>query len=473
MTVANIPFTARVNKNVDEMETSANGVEMTDCYMDELGYVNRRPGLEVFSTVTGAGRIDGIYYWDELLVTIVVSAGTVYSINASATPTTIGSGLLADGVVTFTPAKIAGADVLAMANGNGVFTTDGTTLTAQTQSPNDATHVAFIDRYLLANDTDTGLFKWSDLNDPTAWNALNFAEAERKPDNVLAVHVQGRDIVIFGYRSIEFYYDDGSSPFRRFEGGEVETGVSVAHSIQYIPEIASWLYLDENRHLIRLTNRQPTKVSGPYDDEIQDLTNVTDGVSSVSRVGGRGWYIISFPSENITFVYDYQQDAWYKWGNWNSKTASYDRFLGNVMTYDTRNNRFLVGDKNAGLIYSMKNSVFQDNGAEIRSNVRTGFIGHGTQNKKKSRKVQFRMKRGVAKDASDTAGEVNVRFRDDYTGTFSNELKIGTGIGGDSRFNTEIYVGGIYRSRQWDIVSSDNTPFIIGGFQEDIEVLRN
>ena len=473
MPVVPISFTAKVNKNVDEIATSNSGVDMTDCYIDEMGFINRRPGLEVFSTVLGAGRIDGIYYWDEKLVTIVVSAGEVYSINGSGTAVSIGSGLLANGVATFAPAKIAGLDVLAMANGNGVFTTDGATVSNQAGAPALASHVAFIDRYLLANSTDNGIMYWSDLNDPTTWNPLNFAEAERKPDDLIALQVQGRDVVLFGYRSIEFYYDDGTSPFRRFEGGEVETGVSVAHSIQFVPEIDSWIYMDENRHLIRLTNRQPNKVSGPYDDEIQDLESVTDGVSSISRVGGRGWYVISFPAENITFVYDYQQDAWYKWGNWNSKTASYDRFIGNVMTYDTRNNRFLVGDKNAGLVYSMKNTVYQDNGAEIRSNVRTGFIGHGTQNRKKSRKVQFRMKRGVAKNGSDEAGEVNVRFRDDYTGTFSNELKVGTGIGGDSRFNTELYVGGIYRSRQWDIVSSDNTPFIIGGFQEDVEVLRN
>jgi len=360
-----------------------------------------------------------------------------------------------------------------MANGNGVFTTDNVTVSNIATAPTDATHVSFMDRYLIANDSGTGLIYWSNLNDPTTWNPLSFAEAELKPDNIIAQRVEGRELVLFGYRSVEFFYNDGVSPFRRYEGGEVTTGVSVAYSVQFVPEVASWFYLDENRHLIRLTNRQPKKLSGPYDEEIQSLATVTDGVSSVIREGGRGWYVITFPTENVTYVYDYQQDAWYKWGNWNSKTVSYDRFIGQVATYDSRSNKFLIGDKNAGIVYSMKSSIYTDNGAEIRANVRTGFISHGTQNRKKSRKVQFRLKRGIAKDGLDTAGEVNVRYRDDYTGTFSNELKIGTGIGGDTRFNTEIYVGGIYRARQWDITSSDNTPFIIGGFEEDVAVLRN
>lgn len=473
MPPVSIPFTARVNKNVDQIETSANGVDMTDCYIDELGYINKRPGLEVFTTISGAGRIDGIFYWDEKQVTIAVSGGTVYSIDVFGNVTTIGAGLLSGTTVTFATAKTGGADVLAMANGNGVFTTDNVTVSNIATAPADATHVSFMDRYLIANDSGTGLIYWSNLNDPTTWNPLSFAEAELKPDNIIAQQVEGRELVLFGYRSVEFFYNDGVSPFRRYEGGEVTTGVSVAYSVQFIPEVASWFYLDENRHLIRLTNRQPKKLSGPYDEEIQSLATVTDGVSSVIREGGRGWYVITFPTENVTYVYDYQQDAWYKWGNWNTKTVSYDRFIGQVSTYDSRSNKFLIGDKNAGIVYSMKSSIYTDNGAEIRANVRTGFISHGTQNRKKSRKVQFRLKRGIAKDGLDTAGEVNVRYRDDYTGTFSNELKIGTGIGGDTRFNTEIYVGGIYRARQWDITSSDNTPFIIGGFEEDVAVLRN
>lgn len=471
MPVLPVPFSARVNKNVDEIETSQNTVDVTDCYFDELGFINRRPGLEVFSTISGAGRIDGIYYWQDNGVTIAVSAGTVYSIDEFGTATSIGSGLLADGAVSFAPATISGSQVLAMANGNGVFTTDGATVSNQSGAPSDADHVAFLDRYLLANDPGTGLVYWSDLNDPTSWPALNFAEAERKPDHISAVHVQGRDLVLFGTRSIEFYYNDGSSPFIRFEGGEVESGVSAPNSIQFVSEINSWFYLNENRHLIQMQNRTPQKISNPYDDEIQDLETTSDCVSNILRVGGRGWYVMNFRTANVTFVYDYQTQAWYKWGNWNAGKSQYDIFVGYVMSYNNDKNIHLVGDINDGLIYSMKNTVYQDNGAEIRSNVRTGFINHGTQNSKKSKRVQFRLKRGIAKDGSDTAGSIFIRFRDDNTGSFGNQLSISTGIGGDSAFNSSIRVGGIYRGRQWDIVSSDNTPFIMGGFEEDVEVL--
>jgi len=471
MPVLPVPFSARTNKNVDEIETSQNSVDVIDCFFDELGFINRRPGLEVFATIVGAGRIDGLYYWQDRSVTICVSGGVVYSVDEFGNSTTIGSGLLADGKVSFTPALISGAQVLAMANGNGVFTTDNSTLSAQTGSPSDATHVAFLDRYLIANDPGTGQFFYSTLNDPTDWPALNFAEAERKPDNISAVHVQGRDLVLFGTRSIEFYYDDGVSPFIRFEGGEVESGVSAANSIQFVSEVNSWFYLNENRHLIQMQNRTPQKISNPYDDELQDLSTVSDCVSNVIRVGGRGWYVMNFRTANVTFVYDYQTQSWYKWGKWDSASTSYDMFVGYTTSYNNDKNIHLVGDINSGLIYSMKNTVYQDNGNEIRSNIRTGFINHGTQNSKKSKRVQFRLKRGIATDTSDTSGSVRVRFRTDNTGSFGNELSISTGIGGDSSFNKAIRIGGIYRGRQWDIVASDNTPFIMGGFEEDVEVL--
>ena len=74
MPITPVPFSARVNKNIDEIESSSSGVDMHDCYIDEMGFINRRPGLEVFSTISGAGRIDGLFYWEEKLVTIAVSA---------------------------------------------------------------------------------------------------------------------------------------------------------------------------------------------------------------------------------------------------------------------------------------------------------------------------------------------------------------------------------------------------------------
>ena len=467
---------APVNKDVDQILTSNSAVDLDDVYLVPVGdelYAQRRPGVEAFSTISGAGKLSGLYYWDESSVTIGVSGGIVYSIATNGAATSIGSGLEADTRVSFATIKISGTQVLAMANGGSIYYTDGATVTkiTDTQAPTACTHVASINRRILANNSDAFLY-WSDVNDLTSWAALSFAEAERKPDDIIAIHVQGRDVVLFGFRSVEFYYDDAGS-FRRFEGGEVETGVSAAYSIQFIPEINSWIYLDENRHLVKLEGRVPTKISGPYDKEIQALSVASDAESDLIRVDGLGFYIISFPSDNKTFVYDYQLNAWYRWGKWNSGTNGYDRFIGNVATYDTRNKRHLVGDVSNGIVYDMKASVYQDNGNEIRSHIRSAYIDHGTLNGKRSKMLQFRLKRGVAKDTSDNAGVINIKYRDEDERDFSNEREVGTGKGGASEFRTRLFNNGIYYARQWDIVSSDNTPFIIGDFEEDIEVLRH
>ena len=472
MPLVKLPLLGNVNKNVDPIALATNCVEIIDGYIDEAGFFNNRAGLVEIADLGTGLLMDGAFWWDELQIHIFVSGTNIYRVETSGSFVLLGTGMQPGARVTFATARIAGADVLAMANGGTIFTTNGTTLTEITDvdAPTKSTHIVFMDKYLISNDLATGeegKVKYSDVNDPLVWNALSFFETERKPDGVTAIGTVGNQLVVFGPRSIEFFYNDGVTPFRRFDGGESNIGTSAPHSVQYA-ENMFWLFLDENRRLNKMSGRESTYVSGPYDRELNAINNIDKMTSMIVNIDGRSFYVMNFANDDKTFVYDYILDRWYRWGEWDSSVSRYRRFKGLGSSFNVKNGEQWVGDKANGKIYRMGPDIYQDDGAVVRRSILTGYFDHNTAQRKISKKLMFRIKRGVAKDISDTAGRVEIRYRDNDEGAFGTSRFVSTGSAGDSRFHYELRRNGQYRQRQWEFVSSDSMPFIIGSFEEDV-----
>lgn len=467
---AKIPFGDFVS-NIDDLELTGNSAAITDGYLDEAGFFVKRPGLATYATLPNGKSIDGLYWWDEALLLIAVSDGNVYKIDTAQTVTLIASSIMvADVRPIFATVKIAGANRLAMTSGGSVYYTDGSTATliSDAQAPTAATHIVSLDQYLIAN-TATDAILFSLVGDILNWEALDFVTAERKPDAVVAVHTVGNELVFFGFRSIEFFYNDGTTPFTRMPGGEVNMGTVAPYSIQYIDNY--WYFMNENRQFVRMANRTPEIISSPIDKEIQGFSAVADCTSDICLVDGRTFYVVHFASAGKTLAYDYRLGKWYRWGKWNTSLASYDRFVGNAFTYNTRQKIHYVGSRiDDGLIYQMSATTYMDGTSYIRPALRTGFIDHGTLNRKRSNLLQWKGKRGVGKNASNEAGTMEFSYRNENAGQFLNSRTFSTGISGDFNFVRRAHNLGVYRARQYEWSCMDNVPFSIGDVEEVIDM---
>jgi hypothetical protein len=467
---AKIPFGDFVS-NIDELELTGNSAAITDGYLDEAGYFVKRPGLTTYATLPNGKPIDGLYWWDEALLLIAVSNGNVYKIDTAQTVTLIASSIMASNVrPIFATIKIAGANRLAMTSGASVYYTDGSTATliSDAQAPTAATHIVSMDQYLVAN-TATDSILFSVVGDVLNWEALDFVTAERKPDAVVAIHTVGNELVFFGFRSIEFFYNDGVTPFTRMPGGEVNMGTVAPYSIQYVDN--QWIFMNENRQFVRMVNKTPEIISSPIDKEIQTFTAVADCTSDICLVDGRSFYVAHFPTAGKTLVYDYRLGKWYRWGKWNTSLASYDRFLGNAFAYNTRQKVHYVGSRASdGLIYSMGSDIYLDGTSYIRPSLKTGFLDHGTLNRKRSNVLMWRGKRGVGKNASNEAGTMEFKYRNEEAGHFANARSFSTGVSGDFNFVRRAYNLGQYRARQYEWSTMDNIPFSVGDVEEVIDI---
>ena len=460
-----LPLTGDPYRNVDESELDAVSPMVQDAYVDELGFTQKRPGLSSFISLGTNMSVDGLFWWDAQNVAIVVSGGRCWKItDAAGTMTELTGATFRTGTrVTFSP----NGNTLMMANGGNMISTDLTTLTQvpDPDAPTSVSHVAYLDGYTLANELNSQRFWNSDLNLPLSWNAGSQQQANGAPDNLLGLIIGWREILLVGSDSVEVWYDDGVSPFSRLQGGMVQRGCSAIYTVQQVGN--NWFWLDEKRRFIKLDNRTPTVVSFPYNKQLQSFTAVNDAVSDMMEIDGLPLYVVSFPSARRTFAYNWMKDAWSDWGSWNVNTASYERFPGNCYAFARPWNLHLVGDATNGTIYTASRAIHTDNGNPIRTIRRTGFVSHGTTQRKFSRQLRVRCKRGAG-NSSVSDPVMFVRWRNDG-GAWSNEHQMSLGQVGQHEYIARLKRLGQYRVRQYEFGHTDDSDFILIGAEELIE----
>jgi len=442
---------------------------LIDGYVDELGYIHRRPGT-LLKVDLGTNRpIDGLFWWTERGILVAVSDGNVYVIDEAGTATNIGTGPSSGGVVSFVNCVPGGTHKLVMANGGQMYLTDGATVSAisGTGAPTNVRTVAFLDQYIIASNSNTPSFQWSGVNDPETWSALSFATAEVKPDDVIGIATNWDELYVLGTESIEVWYNDGSSPFIRRDGATINRGTLSPNTFQRVGN--TFMYLDSFRHVIELNGRSPVIVSNDIDKTLADLTDVSNASAMVLDIEGRAFYVITFRATNKTFAYDYKLKRWSRWGQFDSQAAEYNRFVGNCHAYSVAWNQNIIGSKDYGKIYVLSDNYQTDNGEYARLRVQTAHIDHGTSQGKRAGRITFRGKRGN----TGGSGKLALRYRDNGTGPWSNEIQLDMGGVGDYSLYTTTFLGGIYHSRQYEIVGTDNVPLLFGEAEEEVEVLLN
>lgn len=467
LTWQKVPIIGQPYENVEEVELDGMNATVIDGYVNEMDHIIKRPGLTEWIDLGTSLPVDGLYWWDEQNVAIAVSNKRVWKISAqdgTKTELTGSTALLAGGIVSFA----TDGTVLIMANGAQMVHTDGSTLTTMTdaQAPTAVTHVAFLDRYILAMSSTQ--INFSEVGNYASWVALDFFQAEGQPDNNVAMMEGFREIIVLGHRSVEFFYNDGQTPFSRLSGSSQPYGCSAPYSLCQVG--STWIWLDQNRRLVSMTGRQVTPVSNPYERVIQRYINVDDAVGYTISVDGYPLYILNFPTARQTLVYNYLTQKWSKWGYWNTGTGAYERFRGQCYCYARKWNYHLVGDWQNGKIYKADRSTFTDNGNAIRTLIRTGHLSHGTETNKRSAVLRLRVKRGLA-NSSESDPQLTMRRRVNNAAQFENERWASLGQAGQHELHLEFRRNGTYRTVQYEFVHSDNSDFVLVGAEELVEAL--
>ena len=228
----------------------------------------------------------------------------------------------------------------------------------------------FLDGYFIANPPDSKQFFFSALNDGKVWDPLEYSTKEGYPDNIAAIYSDHEELWLFGtHRSIEVWRNEGdrdaAGGFRRDPGAFIHCALVAPWSVCSLATGLHFLGGDVNGRIVayRAQGFQPVRVSNHAVEQAWNAYDtVWDAFAYTYTDEGHPFWVISFMTENATWVYDLSTQMWHERAYWDG--SAYHKHRGRCYAFVFGMN--LVGDHTNGKIYEMSTAFYDDDGAAIR-----------------------------------------------------------------------------------------------------------
>lgn len=247
--------------------------------------------------------------------------------------------------------------------------------------PSSPTDVTYQDGYFIViSDTDHR-FYLSGLEDGLSWDALDFASATGHPDRLVGCLSDHRELWLFGEHSTEVWYNSGDAtfPFAKREGILIQKGLAAKNTVARVDNSIFWLAEDETGTalVVRAEGYTPKIISTNHlSREINSYTTISDAQAYAYTLGGNIFYVLSFPTDNKSWMYCLNSGQWCQLETYNG--TSYDRHRSNC--YAFHNNRHVVGDTSSGRLFHLDLDTYTDNTLHIRRVRRTAHLNQHNAN---------------------------------------------------------------------------------------------
>lgn len=322
-------------------------------------HVFKRPCLLANSTVSASTVGRGVYNWQ----------GNIYSIFGSViwkNGVSHGTGLdTTAGSYTFSQ-SLGGTPRLFFDNGVKAYTTDGTTVAEVTDINFPSGRVkgsAYLDGTTYIMTSVAGVYG-SDINDPTAWDALNVLIAQVEPDGGVFLAKQLVYVIAFKEWSTEVFYDKANasgSPLGVVQGAKANYGCRAAGTVQDMDGVLYWVSATRKGQMgvMKLEGLKAESIATPPVERLLEAATYTDCYSWSCHVAGHklvGW---TFPTTNLTLVYDIGEKWWYQWTD---TSGNYWPIVS--MTFDS-SQRVVAQHISNGKLYYLDAATYRDDSALI------------------------------------------------------------------------------------------------------------
>ena len=306
----------------------------------------------------------------------------------------------------------------------------------------------FLDGYGILLEAGTGRFRFTAIDDFESINGVDFATAEGSPDKLVSVVVDHRELLLFGERTIEVWYNDGSSPFSRAPSGFVERGCTGTFSPAKVDNTVFWL--GDDKIVYRLEQRTPIRISNHGVEQAIARTSV-EPVSLAYTQGGHAFYQLTFPGE-LTIVYDAATQRWHTRQTQGRDDCVYQH---HAFAYG----KHLVGGAD-GKIYELNPNLYQHAGDELPRSRTIGPLR--TEGFQSMHSLTFMLAPGVTSHIA-TSPKVFLDISDDGGRTFNQRMEAFAGKQGDYLRQVDFFgLGGYYdNQRVLKLSMTDNAEFTI------------
>ena len=424
-----------------------------------------RPGLKLFTTLTGGGAIRGLYNASNDRF-FGVCGNTLSEIYANGSAVVRGTIASTTGIVKMTDNGIQ-LILVDGSSGSGYTLTFGGNVFAEITDAGypGGTHVAFIDQYFLSNKPNTQQYQWCDLADGTSWPGLNIASSEGSPDyNNSLISLNG-ELWVFGPQSYEVHYNTGLSrgTFARIQGSNHGVGNIAPYSLAKSENNVFWLGGDDGGWGRVYTNvgYQAQAIStNAIDQVIQRYSKIDDAIGYCYQKLGHEFYQLSFPTPSVTWVFDISTGMWHEesWTNSNN-----DSLMARGIVQDFAFGEVFVGDWRSGSVFEVDPDTYTDNGdlihrertsPHIWSNLDRNFYGS----------FQLDIEPGIGLVSGQGEDpQIMLQISNDGGHTYGSERWRGAGRLGEYRKRVKWNRLGTSRDRVWKIKCTDPVKWVILG----------
>ncbi len=447
--------------------------------------INMFPEVSASGTAKTPAKLvsaPGLSIWKDFRSTVNRPVRGLLTFDASTLFAVVGTKIIridANDVVTMLDGDIApsnqpvsmasnGIDIMVVMGQKGYVIHPATNVFEEYTDPSfkGADAVYFIAGSFVFNEFNSSRF-WATNPYSTTLDPLWFATAEGSPDALVTLAVNGQEVWLFGTETVEVWANDGNAgfPYSRIPGVSIEQGCAAKDSVVVMDDTSViWLSSNGNGQGIVYQTQglgNPKRISThSLEDTISSYSVIRNATAYTYQQSGHSFYVLSFPNQNVTHVYDTATQTWHQRAYLESD-GSFGRHRGVTHAFFRRHN--LVGDYFFGVIYRMSLDFYSDADNPL---VRLRASPHISQGFAKIAhvNVQFDIEtgRGLAYgQGSDPL--VKLRWSDDGGHTFANTRYKSVGKMGEYRTRVKFNRLGQSRDRVYELSYSEPTPFTILG----------
>lgn len=419
------------------------------------------PGKTTFNT--GTGSVVRCMFEHNGVAYAVVDT-VLYSYSSSGTRTSKGTLNTSTGRVLY--AAISNQIMLVDSGDGYIYNTDTSSFSAISDADFPSTPYALTaqDSTFLVSSSGTAVVYGSDVADGTSWSALSFNTKETQGDDVVALMASKGLIYVLGEYESDVWYNSGAATFS-FEpvglGAKFNYGCAARFSVAKGRDTI--VYLGQSRtggkEVVMMDQYTPKVISSrAITYQINQLTTWSDAFAYCYNKSGHEFYVLTFPTDAKTFMFDFSTGLWSELNSYIS--AAYTREISNCYCYCY--NKHLIGAYNSAYIYSLDDTVYQENGVNIKKQIICP-PGYADGTKIYIPKLQIDVQTNVGSSLSctvDVSKDTGQTYPLSFTGTIPS-------TGGRMFFSR---LGMTQNAFVIRMTSTSNSKFVVLGALADIEI---
>jgi len=395
-----------------------------------------------------------------------IAGNTVYRVNSSYAYTALGTIGTSSGELGIAS---NGQQILIVDGSAGYLVTTSTGVLSTITDPdfpNGVKRATYQDGYFIVSAKTGSPSFWINTTayDGAAWDALDFASAEGAPDNTIGIISDHRELWLFGDQSAEVWVNTGSTdfPFQRSGNTFIEHGCAAGGTVAKADNTVFWLGADDKGHGIvwRANGYTPMRISTHALEFAMGSYTLSDAFAFTYQQEGHIFYVLTFPTNGATWVYDAATQQWHERAWRNPSTGDLGRWRANCSCFFGEH---LVGDWETGKVYALDLNTFTDNGDPL-IRIRASQTAENLQERIFFASLQIDMETGVGLSSGQGSDpQLMLRWSNDGGHTWSSQKTASIGKIGEYGNRALFRRLGQGRNRVWEISLSDPVKFAVIG----------